>query len=88
MAIGLGIEVLPRCGFFNRRSQVRLLGDEKRGMRYDVAMECRKLGQDNRKDQLVNISDYFVQIGDYLRAVTRKPTNEELLKLLQIAGSI
>jgi hypothetical protein len=63
------------------------IGDPKRGIRYEVLMESRKLGQDNGKDQVVNISDYLVQIGNYLRSVTRKPTKDEFEKLLQIVGA-
>ena len=63
------------------------VGDPKSGICYEILIESRKLGQDNGKDQLGNVSDYLVQIGDYLRSVTRPPTKEEFARLRQIVGS-
>ena len=39
------------------------------------------MGEDNGKDQLVNITNYLRQIRDYTRKVARKPTSEELARM-------
>jgi TIR domain len=51
---------------------------------YKVIATCRRLGEDNGKDQLINISDYLKNIRDYLRLAYRKLTKEEHQKLIQI----
>lgn len=51
---------------------------------YKVIATCRRLGEDNGKDQLINISDYLKNIRDYLRSAYRKLTKEEHQKLIQI----
>ena len=60
------------------------IADPKTGSAYDVICESRKMGQDNGKDQLINISDYLKQIREYIRAVSRKPTSEEVMKIHEI----
>jgi hypothetical protein len=58
--------------------------DEKRGMQYDILVRCRRLGEDNGKDQLVNVSNYLEDIRDHMRGVARKPTPEEFQRLLAL----
>lgn len=52
--------------------------DEKTGAHVDISVTCRKMGKDNGKDQLLNLSDYFEQIIKYVNETNRKPTKEEL----------
>ncbi len=63
------------------------IADPKTDLSYDVVCETRKMGQDNGKDQLVNISDYLKQIREYMRSVSRKPTQEEVVKIHEIIAS-
>lgn len=52
--------------------------DPKRNATFDIAIRCRRMGEENGKDQLVNVSNYLRQIRDQMRATARKPTPEEL----------
>lgn len=61
--------------------------DPKTGSEYKVRIESRKMGQDNGKDQLLNISDYLKGIREYVRAVSRKPTPGELRRIREIVAS-
>jgi hypothetical protein len=63
------------------------IADPKTGSAYYVVCESRKMGQDNGKDQLINISDYLKQIREYMRSVSRKPNPEELVKIQAIIAS-
>jgi hypothetical protein len=63
------------------------IADPKTDSAYDVICESRKMGQDNGKDQLINISDYLKQIREYMRAVSRKPNPEEVMKIHEIIAS-
>jgi hypothetical protein len=63
------------------------IADPKTGSAYDVICESRKMGQDNGKDQLINISDYLKQIREYIRSVSGKPTPEEVMKIYGIMAS-
>ncbi len=60
------------------------IADPKTNSAYDVICESRKMGQDNGKDQLVNISDYLKGIREYMLAVSRKPSPEEVKKIREI----
>lgn len=51
---------------------------------YNVTIRCRRLGEDNGKDQLVNISNYLRGIRDFMRNAARKPTREELSRLTEL----
>ena len=63
----------------------RVTSVDKNGLAaYEIHISCRKLGQDNGKDQLISISDYLKQIRDYIREVSRELTVEELQKLKDI----
>jgi TIR domain len=57
------------------------LQDSKLGATYDITIKCRRLGEDNGKDQLLNVSAYLKQIRDYGRQAARKPTPNELRRL-------
>lgn len=63
------------------------IADPKTGSAYFVVCESRKMGQDNGKDQLLNISNYLKQIREYIRAVSRKPTPEETAVMHKIMSS-
>lgn len=57
------------------------LQDSKTGAAYDITIKCRRLGEDNGKDQLVNVSAYLRQIRDYGRKAARKLTEDETRRL-------
>lgn len=61
--------------------------DPNLGAEYAVIATCRRLGEDNGKIQVVNISDYLKNIREYLRATSRKPTREEHQRLMQIIAT-
>lgn len=63
------------------------ISDPKSGSEYHIYSESRKMGQDNGKDQLLNISDYLKGIRDYMRSVSRQPNPEELRKIREIVAS-
>lgn len=48
---------------------------------YNITIRCRRLGEDNGKDQLVNITDHLRNIRDLMLDVTRRPTQEELERM-------
>ncbi|UZA68214.1 toll/interleukin-1 receptor domain-containing protein [Pseudomonas viridiflava] len=52
--------------------------DSKTGSETEVIVKARKMGNDNGKDQLINITDYFRRIVGYVTQTERKPTPEEL----------
>lgn len=58
--------------------------DSKSPAAYEILISCRKMGEDNGKDQLISISDYLKQIRDYMHSVSRAPTAEEQKKILDI----
>ena len=53
------------------------LQDGMSGLAYDVSVRCRRLGEDNGRDQLVTVSNYFRQIAEYVRSITRRLTDQE-----------
>jgi len=61
--------------------------DEKRKAEYTINVKCRRLGQDNGKDQLVNISRYLIDIRDYMREISRPPTKEELKSFVEVTST-
>lgn len=60
------------------------IADPKTGAQYDVLVVARKLGEDNGKDQLIDISDHLKSIRDYIRSVSRHPNEEELQVIREI----
>jgi TIR domain len=73
----------------NPRVQVlnRGLRDPKRNAEYRVSIRCRRLGEDNGKDQFINVSNYLVGIRDWMRHVSRKPTREESVAFREIIAT-
>lgn len=64
------------------------LVDSRRDAEYHVIIRCRRLGEDNGKYQLVNISNYLRGVRDFMRDVSRKPTEEELIRLTKLLGDL
>jgi hypothetical protein len=63
------------------------LRDRKRGAEFRVLVRRRKMGEDNGKDQYINVSAYLTGIRDWMRHVSRKPSSEERKKLYEILGT-
>lgn len=57
------------------------LQDSRLGAAYDIRVKCRRMGEDNGKDQLINVSAYLTQIRDYGFHNARKPNAEEVARL-------
>jgi hypothetical protein len=53
---------------------------------YDILIRCRRMGEDNGKDQLVNITGYLRKIAEHVRRTARKATPDELERILKILG--
>jgi hypothetical protein len=79
LADGLDLRVILEDQF-PKVSNCRLV-DRRRNAVFEVTIRCRRMGEDNGKNQLINISNYLRQIRDYARTVARKPTPEELARL-------
>ena len=60
------------------------LADPKRNVAYRVQIRCRRMGEDNGKDQLVRISNYIEMIRDHIRRTARRVTEQELERLVSI----
>lgn len=58
--------------------------DPKLGVRYTVHATCRKLGEDNGKDQLIDVSDSIKNIRHYMRSISRQLTPDEMRKVIGI----
>lgn len=65
----------------------RSIADPKTGVEYHINISCRKLGEDNGKDQSLSISGTLTMIRDYMRHVTREPTKEEFARLQKIIST-
>ncbi len=61
--------------------------DPKTNCNYDVLIISRRLGDDNGKAQVVDISEYLKNIRNYIRSVSRQPTKEENLIIQRIIAS-
>jgi hypothetical protein len=44
------------------------------------------MGEDNGKDQLVRIANYFEMIRDHIRKTARKPTPQEIERIRVVLG--
>ncbi len=64
----------------------RRWNDARTNLEYRVVITCRRLGEDNGKDQLINVGNYLRQIRDYVGQRARKPTPEEDERLRKIRG--
>lgn len=72
--------VTPQTKGFNFR-------DGKSSAEIDVLVKSRKMGNDNGKDQLINITDYFRAINEYVLESQRQPTAAELEAVNKIRSS-
>jgi hypothetical protein len=63
------------------------ISDSKKNAAYNFVCDSRKMGVDNGKDQLINISGYLKSIREYIRSVSRQPTPEEIKKMHEIFAS-
>lgn len=54
-----------------------VLRDSKLGFEYPVMIRCQRLGEDNGKDQLINVTNYLKQIREHVSKIARKLTPEE-----------
>jgi TIR domain len=64
------------------------LGDSKRNITYSVQIRCRRMGEDNGKDQLVHISNYIEKMRDQVRATARTPTQQELERMKTLISNL
>jgi TIR domain len=62
--------------------------DSKRNAVYEITIKCRRMGEDNGKDQLVNVTNYLRQIRDFSRQASRKPTREELERMTAMVRAL
>jgi hypothetical protein len=60
------------------------LRDTRMNAEYRVIVKCRRMGEDNGKDQLVHIGNYLARIRDYVRNTARRPSAEELALMLKL----
>jgi hypothetical protein len=60
--------------------------DPKTNANLTMYIRCRRLGEDNGKDILVNISGYFQQIRAQMNERSRKLTSEEQTRLFELLG--
>jgi len=63
------------------------LQDGSSNKSYDMIVRCRRMGEDNGKDQLVHAANYLQKVRDYLRQRVRKLSAEETARLVQIAAN-
>jgi hypothetical protein len=54
---------------------------------YDIIVRCRRMGEDNGKDQLVRVTDYLHRITEYVRQTARKLSPEEKAGVMKIISS-
>jgi hypothetical protein len=54
---------------------------------YDIIVHCRRLGEDNGKDQLVRVTNYLHKIAEYVRRAVRKLTPDELARVRKIMAT-
>jgi TIR domain-containing protein len=64
------------------------LGDRQRNRAYRVQIRCRRMGEDNGKDQLVHIANYIKKIRDHIRATARKPTHQEVERIMLLISKL
>ncbi len=61
--------------------------DSRSEREYDLHIRCQRLGEDNGKDQLVNVTNYIIKIRDQARSRLRKLTAEETARVAEILSS-
>jgi hypothetical protein len=67
------------------RAQV---GDPKRNIIYSVQIRCRRMGEDNGKDQLVRVANYFEKVREHIRTTSRVPTHQELERMKNLISTL
>jgi hypothetical protein len=60
------------------------VADPKANLAYRVQIRCRRMGEDNGKDQLVRVANYIEMIRDHIRATVRKATPQEMERVMLI----
>jgi len=63
------------------------LMDMRSATGYDIIVQCRRLGEDNGKDQLVRVTNYLRRISEYVRRAVRKLTPDELARVAKIMAT-
>jgi TIR domain len=63
------------------------LVDNRSATGYDIVVRCRRMGEDNGKDQLVHVTNYLHRIKEYIRQRVRKLSPEEAERAIKIASS-
>lgn len=58
------------------------MGDSKRKMAYRVHIRCRRMGEDNGKDQLVRVGNYVEMMREHIRKTARPPTDDEVRRMM------
>jgi hypothetical protein len=61
-----------------RKMEIR---DSKRNLAYRIQIRCRRMGEDNGKDQLVHVSNYTKMIQHHIRAMVRNLTEQEVERI-------
>jgi TIR domain len=74
----------------DQHPQIRKLQivDPERNISYSVQFRCRRMGQDNGKDQLVHVANYIEKTRDHMRATGRKPTKQELARVKRLISKL
>jgi hypothetical protein len=60
------------------------LVDSRSELAYEIEIRCQRLGEDNGKDQLVNVKNYLVKVRDQARGRLRRLNAEETARLAEI----
>ena len=74
----------------DRFPQIRKIcfADKKRGLAYDLEIKSRILGEDTGKNILINLFNYLENIRIDMHKSSRKMTNEETIKILNLLKSL
>jgi hypothetical protein len=64
------------------RFEKLLVADPKLGVEYELVIECRRLGEDNGKDQQLSVVNYFQRIREHARGISRPLSETEAHQLL------
>lgn len=65
----------------------RSIFDNKTGIRYEVLIESRRLGQDAGFDVFVDLKNQLLLVTQQIRNAIRPPTQEETLKMMKIIST-
>jgi hypothetical protein len=64
-----------------------LFSDPKTGAEVQILVKSRKMGNDNGKDQLINITNYFRRIFEYVTKTERKPNADEIERMKAVQAT-